>query len=365
MKILRFVVFITLINTCSTSSQYRSYSSTERVVETCTEFMSHILDVTFIREGSFESHFSSWLEKNGYEELLKEKSIWSSFGGLKPGQRINHTPTIFIHGNSDTALGYSSQKGELAKKLTGWKKFIKSYLNRGLSMGEMYGITIGDANEHLASYQVHNYENIMRIRLLIHAVSEYSKENGHSSGKVNIVAHSMGNTIGLKAILGGKAYDIEGSHGTRHMQGGMKYFKRKTLELPNGTQGSIADRVNVFVGIAGATKGLDACKGVIEILVPTCNKLMGLSPDGEIINEINEPGLSFASRTYAFYSRNDQILGTSNQENRADGVSSSLPQSDKDFVYEGEDHFEVKDNHRRKIFNLLYGKDFGKPATVQ
>lgn len=354
-EVVKLIVIFSALTYASCESTRNVASTASEIFEDCSLLLSNILDVDLIKRGEFKEHFASWLKENGYDELLREKSTWSSFGGLEEGEKVSYTPTIFVHGNSDSALGYSKSKGRLAEKLTGWSKFIKSYLRRGLNMGELYGITIGDPHEKLAPYQVHNYENVMRLRLLIHAVSEYTKLHGNPSGKVNIVAHSMGNTLALKAILGGVAYDIDGELGTNLIQGGMKAFKRRQLRLPDGNSGSIAERVRTFVGIAGATKGLDACKGIVEIFIPTCNELMGLAPTGKIVEEINKPGQKFADRVYDLYSTNDQILGTSNDLNRRGGISSSLPNSDKDFVYEGEDHFEVKDKHIRKIFNLLYG----------
>jgi triacylglycerol lipase len=71
----------------------------------------------------------------------------------------------------------------------------------------------------------------MRMRAFVEAVLKYT-----DSPKVNIIGHSMGVTIGRKIIKGGIEpagnYDV-GS--------------------------SLKDKVNIFVGIAGANLGLVAC----------------------------------------------------------------------------------------------------------
>src|ERR1041384_6101085 len=60
--------------------------------------------------------FRNWLTANGYASYNFPHAEISggSYGGRTvAGQALAHDPVIFIHGNSDSALGYSSS-------FTGW-----------------------------------------------------------------------------------------------------------------------------------------------------------------------------------------------------------------------------------------------------
>lgn len=308
-------------------------------------------------KGQFRPHFTSWLEKNNYHELLERKPHWSSFGGkVKSGQnKIKRTPTLFIHGNSDSALGYAEQ-GDQALNFTGWRYFLDYFHKKGVSEAEVYGISWGDANPNMAQYQVHNYENIMRVRLAIEALSEYSKQElGNKSGRINIVSHSMGVTLALKAILGGDAYDASGLLFLQMRVFGMHGQLRKPLTTPMGEVGSLSERIDHFVGISGASRGLDSCKGM-GLIIPTCSDIIGLQPGSRLLEEIWAHDKTLARNIYSIYSESDEILSSSNYPHRPEGITSELPFSKREIVFDESrelDHFESKDQSPSLVWKLL------------
>lgn len=330
----------------------------EKTMDNCVYGIAKLVGASYTRSSRFSNPFQQWLKDNGYQELLKHRLNWSSFGGLEVEMRMSRRPTIFIHGNSDTALGYEEIRGELAQKFTGWSHYLRHFEGKGVQRGEMFGITVGDADSNLAALQIHNYENVMRIRMLIHAVSEYSKTHGNPDGKVNLVCHSMGNTLALKAILGGSAVDLSPQAYAFLPDNAIIKAHLRELELPDGETGEISNRVEKFVGIAGATKGLDKCKGLPELLIPTCRRLMGLSPNSHIIQEINQKEFIPAKKIFSIYGTNDHILETSNSPDRIEGVSSLVQHSSESYIFKGEGHFQVKDDHADLVYSILYGNDF-------
>jgi hypothetical protein len=308
-------------------------------------------------EKEFSDDFQKWLRNNGYQELLKSRVRWSSFGGkTQKGEQIERVPTLFIHGNSDTALGYAGH-GLKSKGLTGWRKYYSAFQNKGIKESEIFGISWGDANPYMASMQAHTYDNIMRVRMAIEAVSLYSEEVlGNTGGRVNVVGHSMGVTLALKAIYGGKAYDAPVIALLQSRSILTHGFFRKSLELPSGRGGSLADRVENFVGIAGAAKGLDNCRGM-GFIVPSCSDLVGLHSQSEVLKDIWSQNHAPAQNVYSLYSTQDELLTTSNNANRSQGVSSIVPYSQKEYVFDeqaGLDHFATKDENVELVWNLLY-----------
>jgi len=141
------------------------------------------------------SHFQNWLSANGYG------SYDFNYGGNSYGGKASATdtvvnqPVIFIHGNSDSALGQSSA-------LTGWNSSLNYFLSQGYKTSELYATTWGDANPALSAYQYHSKPNLQKIRAFIQAVKAYT-----GAAKVDIVTHSMGVTLTRKAIAGGSGND--------------------------------------------------------------------------------------------------------------------------------------------------------------
>lgn len=134
----------------------------------------------------------------------------------------------------------------------------------------MYTTTWGSANPNLASQNYHSKDYVLRVRAFIEAVLGYTKAK-----KINIVSHSMGVTLGRKAIKGGVAVD--------HSAG--------NYDVGN----SLKDYVHSFVGIAGGNLGLVACWQAITL--PTCSTKDGFFPGAssfsapsEFLNNLNTNG---------------------------------------------------------------------------
>lgn len=104
--------------------------------------------------------------------------------------------------------------------------------------------TWGSGNSKNGSRNYHSKDYVMRVRTFIEAVVNYI-----GAQKINIIGHSMGVTLARKAVKGGTASD----HVLHQYNVGP----------------SLKNRVNVFIGLAGANLGLTACS--TATVIPTCN----------------------------------------------------------------------------------------------
>ena len=194
--------------------------------------LSVVLVMVFLSVSSVSaqltSNFQNWLNANGYSSYNFNYG-GNSFGGkANSSDTVVNQPVIFIHGNSDSALGQSST-------LTGWNSSINYFASQGYKTSEMYATTWGDADPYLSAYQYHSLPNLQKIRAFIQAVKAYT-----GATKVDIVTHSMGVTLTRKAILGGTGNDS--ANGGNYNLGA-----------------SLTSSVDAFVGIAGANWGLVSC----------------------------------------------------------------------------------------------------------
>jgi hypothetical protein len=242
-------------------------------------------------QAGLTTDFRNWLTANGYGGYGFERSDvpGGSYGGRTyAGQPVVNQPVIFIHGNSDTALGYSSA-------LTGWTSSINYFQSQGYTSAELYATTWGPANSLLASNQYHSKANLTRLRAFIQAVKAYT-----GATKVDIVTHSMGVTLARKAIKGGSAYDSSA--------GG-------TYSLGS----SLTALVDTFVGIAGANRGLVACYQSGPI-TPTCSDVNGFYPGyligftgpydvSSILVDMNSTSHYEGSFVYSMWSSVDEVIG--------------------------------------------------------
>ena len=195
---------------------------------------------------------------------------------------------IFIHGNSDAALGSGTG-------FTGWNDSINYFNSNGYKTSEIYATTWGDANPYLSAYQYHSKPNLQKIRAFIQAVKAYT-----GASKVDIVTHSMGVTLTRKAILGGSGNDAAN---------GGSY----NLGSP------LTSSVDTFVGIAGANWGLVSCYQTGGS-TPTCAATNGLYPGyaagsppwglSNILYNINYSGSHYeGSYVYTIWSTADEVIG--------------------------------------------------------
>jgi hypothetical protein len=236
--------------------------------------------------------FQTWLNANGYAGYnfaRLDLGANGSYGGkTSSGDTVVNQPVIFIHGNSDSALG-----GGFGS--TGWAASISYFASQGYKSSEIYAMTWGDANPLLSAYQYHSKPNLQAIRAFIQAVKAYT-----GATKVDIVTHSMGVTLARKAILGGAASDAA--------NGG------------NYNLGSpLTSSVDTFVGIAGANFGLVSCYQTGGT-TPTCASTNGLYPGyliwspyplglSNVLYDMNSAAHYEGSNVYSIWSTVDEIIG--------------------------------------------------------
>ncbi|MFC1853655.1 proprotein convertase P-domain-containing protein [candidate division CSSED10-310 bacterium] len=224
--------------------------------------LSYIVAVAAVTSDGITAHFRQWLSDQGYaaDDFARDDLTGGSFGGRQAATDvIYHHPVIFIHGNSDKAIG--TIPGQ-----TGWSASLDYFLSQGYQTAELYATTWGPANAALTAYQYHSKEYLLRIRAFIQAVYDYT-----GTDKVDIIAHSMGVTLARKAIKGGFGHDAAA---------GGDY----DLGAP------LSDMIDTFVGIAGANQGLVSCY-LAGGSTPTCSNTNGFYP-GYLVGGLGPYGVS-------------------------------------------------------------------------
>ena len=238
------------------------------------------------------SDFRNWLSANGYSSYGFERTDvpGGSYGGRAfAGQGVVNHPVIFIHGNSDSALGTGSPLA------TGWRASIEYFKTQGYTSAELYATTWGPANAAFSSQQYHSKDYLTRLRAFITAVKTYT-----GASKVDVVTHSMGVTLMRKAIKGGSGNDA--------LAGGAYNLG-----------GSLTSWVDTFVGIAGANRGLTACY-LSGPTTPTCGSTNGFYP-GYLVGGFGPYGVSSflvdlaatshyeGTYVYSMWSSADEVIG--------------------------------------------------------
>lgn len=232
--------------------------------------------------------FKSWLTANGYGSygFSRTDVAGGSYGGRTfAGQAVVNHPVIFIHGNSDSALGTGSAGA------TGWTASIEYFKSQGYTSAELYATTWGPASVLSASSQYHSKDNLTRLRAFVLAVKAYT-----GATKVDIVTHSMGVTLARKIIKGGAAAGGSYNLGS-----------------------ALTSSVDTFVGIAGANRGLTTCY-LSGPTTPTCGSTNGFYP-GYLVGGFGPYGVSsflvdLASAShyegtyvYTIWSSVDEVIG--------------------------------------------------------
>jgi len=238
------------------------------------------------------SDFRNWLSGNGYSSygFARTDVPGGSYGGrVFAGQAVVNHPVIFIHGNSDSALGTGSSLA------TGWRSSIEYFKSQGYTSAELYATTWGPANAAFSSQQYHSKDYLTRLRAFVTAVKTYT-----GASKVDIVTHSMGVTLMRKAIKGGSGNDA--------LAGG-------AYNLGS----SLTSWVDTFVGIAGANRGLTACY-FSGPTTPTCGSTNGFYP-GYLVGGFGPYGVSAflvdlaatshyeGTYVYSMWSSADEVIG--------------------------------------------------------
>lgn len=248
-----------------------------------------------VSTSGFTPHFRTWLSANGYDayNLVRTDLVGGSYGGKASStDTVVNQPVIFIHGNSDKAIG-TGTSGQ-----SGWNASIEYFQSQGYKTSELYATTWGPASASLSSQQYHSKTYVMKVRKLIEAVKAYT-----GAAKVDVVAHSMGVTLARKAILGGYANDS--------LEGGQYYIGPP-----------LTASVDTFVGIAGANRGLTSCYQTGPS-TPTCGSTNGLYPGywngvgvsgrSSFLENLYSSSKYEGAYRYAIHSSADEVIGYGGQ----------------------------------------------------
>jgi hypothetical protein len=283
----------------------------------------------------FTSHFRTWLSANGYDayNLVRTDLVGGSYGGKASStDTVVNQPVIFIHGNSDKAVG-TGTAGQ-----SGWNASIEYFRSQGYKTSELYATTWGPADATMSAYQYHSKTYVMKVRKLIEAVKAYT-----GAAKVDVIAHSMGVTLARKAILGGYATDS--------LEGGQYYIGPP-----------LTASVDTFVGIAGANRGLTSCY-TTGGSTPTCANTNGLYPGwwngagvsgrSAYLQNLYSSSQYEGAYRYSIHSTADEVIG-------GGGVvyyeyTSRIPGQTGEKMYSGYPygHFNVKDLTGNVQWNMV------------
>ena len=243
-------------------------------------------------QGGLSTHFRTWLKARGLSGRAFDRAdlLGGSYGGRNQEQDpVTRPPVIFVHGNSDRALGTGSAFH------TGWTASIAFFLKKGYRPSELYATTWGPADPNQMANQSHRKAYLTGLRAFILAVKDYT-----GAAKVSVVAHSMGVTLARKAILGGPAADP--------LDGG-----DYDLGAP------LTPIIDTFVGIAGANLGLLPCIPAADA-APACSRVNGFfpgtGPGGQgpsaLLAGLNAVAHYEGAKVYAIWSTADEIIGNEN-----------------------------------------------------
>ncbi len=301
-------------------------------------FLGIILLPKNLRKG-FSKDFIIFLKKSSkYNSIyLRRDMPYVNFGGKEnPEEQISHFPVIFLHGNSDKAIGI------IGKYQSGWNNSIKYFLEKGYKLSELYGFTWGDASVAKAVFQTHSKINLIAVRSFIEIVLEYTQAK-----KVNIIAHSMGVTLARRAILGGKCFDPE-----------YGYYE---LGIP------LTNFIHTFVGIAGGNLGLESCKKWSKFF-PTCNKFTGFYPGeydsatgkitnlSQVLKEMLLPEKFEGERVFSIWSPYDEVV--KNEGLVYNRLTCQIPNQDGEIVFYSSkmSHFNLKVKTFKEQLELISDK---------
>lgn len=291
--------------------------------------------------GPLTEDFQKFLKENGYDKYnfaRNDLGNTGSYGGKQNHMsKIEKLPIIFIHGNSDSALSIGNPYQ------TGWSSSIEYFLSKNYTSAELYATTWGDRNIMETSSRVHDCDTISRIRKFIEAVKLYTRQS-----KVNIIAHSMGVTLGRGAIVGVDSC-----------------FYKST----------ISGIIDTFIGISGANYGLCSCSNLNSYYFPTCSKVNGFWPGdfmetclscetypipsncstnkiqySEYLENLNNLGKRPSSYVYSIWSLNDEVIGNNNYVR---GHSTSHISGSIDKILKDLSHMDSKDKTTDIQYNLI------------
>ena len=274
----------------------------------------------------FSNHFQTWLANSYYNDsdLTRLDLQGGSFGGfIDETYPLDHEPVLFIHGNSDRSIG---------GVLGGWTTQRNHFLEMGFNNAELYATTYGPADSLYAINYRHDAQTLKHIRDFIEAVLAYT-----GATKIDIVTHSLGVTLTRKAILGGSFTDAN----------------QTTIQLGD----PLTDRVDTFIGIAGANQGLASCIGSVA---PTCSGIDGLYPgtllafevtgQSQILQSINNQTAYEAEHRYSIWSQADEVLGFGCI---VWGVNTArIPSQTNEKLYISKSHLDLKEDTAEIVYAM-------------
>jgi pimeloyl-ACP methyl ester carboxylesterase len=158
---------------------------------------------------------------------------------------------VMVHGNT----GYPSD----------WNNTVSALQSRGYASSQIYRPNWG--SKTCAACNDHGSANTNPVKSSMQSALSHS-----CTGKIDVVGHSMGVTLAMKAIN----------------------------EL------GYASKVNTFIGIAGAQHGLNSC-GVypFNVIAPTCGS-NGLSINSPLINSVRNK--RYGAKMYSIKSYIDEVV---------------------------------------------------------
>lgn len=188
---------------------------------------------------------------------FKPRTGYGGFGG-QAGCVPRRTPVVFIHGNADSALGWSVPVSTLPGHPAPEHSVYDSFRAAGYQPCELYGVTYLSRDEQ--AHPARNFHRPEKYRILSRFLAAVRSATG--AQRLDIVAHSLGVTMAAAAL------DHEST---------------EVRPRGPGWQG-----VRRFVNLAGGLRGLSACRlvGPGNPLAPTCGSerfgnpwIFGFFPD--------------------------------------------------------------------------------------
>ncbi len=261
--------------------------------------------------------FRGWLDAHGYgaDDFARDSLVGGAFGGCESLSDLpQREPVVFVHGNSDRAHG---------GPMHGFAAARDHLLANGYRPCELYATTWGPADASQAAQQDHARLNVLRVRRFLDAVLAYT-----GAPRVDVVAHSMGVTLARLAVQGGQADDQSGAY---------------EVGAP------LSQRIDAFIGIAGANRGLTACYSAPS--APTCGKVAGLYPGtaagtivsgrSKLLDTLDAAPHDEGARVHTIWSPADEVIGFGGIVWGA--PTSKIAGEDADHELPGLKHLELKD----------------------
>ncbi|CDW73266.1 lipase [Stylonychia lemnae] len=295
-------------------------------------------------QAGLTEHFKKWLSDNKYDtfNFNRDDIIGGSFGGKQSDTDvIKNRPIIFVHGNSDVAVGVDDWK-------IGYTQTIQYLLSHGYTQQELYATTWGNGNYSLSGLETHDKKRIMYLRPFFEAVLAYTKAD-----KIDVVTHSMGVTLTRRVIKGGKIDIAEEQYDV-------------------GTP--LTAKVDTFISLAGGNQGILEC--AVKLGETWCNSDNGYYPAPPYKNDgpskyhqlLNSDGIREGDHVFALLSLKDMRM-TSNdpQFGMKTGV---FPTVDESYIFSTEaySHLCLRDLTAPLILHLIENrtmKDFNFDTMFQ